>query len=101
MKQSAQNLLTANAIWHAAMRAQRHRSLISEISVCATKGTESGKQQMSHESIEDVITRCRARIALLLDIKISDVERLIEEVEKHKHAAKIQRPVWYDLGTGD
>jgi len=56
---------------------------------------------MSHESIEDVITRCRARIALLLDIKISDVERLIEEVEKHKHAAKIQRPVWYDLGTGD
>lgn len=56
---------------------------------------------MSHESIEDVITRCRERIALSLDIKISDVERLIEEVEKHKHEAKIQRPVWYDLGTGD
>jgi hypothetical protein len=54
------------------------------------------------EPIENVIERCKYRIERSLDCNISDVIRLIEEVEKHQQKKSvITYHAWQGLGTGD
>ena len=54
------------------------------------------------EKIEKVIERCRHRIDLSLDVNVSDVLRLIEEVESRKpQKVEMDIPLWHGLGTGD
>lgn len=54
------------------------------------------------EPIEKVIERCRSRIDLSLDCNISDIIRLIEEIEKLQQKKTIvSYPAWYGMGTGD
>jgi len=65
------------------------------------KVMESGDTKMPDEKIEKVIERCKMRIDLSLDVKIADVIRLIEEVERQKAKEPAIRPIWDGLGTGD
>jgi hypothetical protein len=53
------------------------------------------------ERIEDVIERCRERIALSLDCRIEDILRLCDEVERQQPSRVTQNPPWHGLGSGD
>ena len=68
------------------------------------KDTANGERLML-ESIDKVIERCRYRIDRSLDVNISDVIRLIEEVEKNEANRKnLNSPayaLWHGLGSGD